>query len=132
MRLSIRQYAEALLSLEQEIGTGSAEKVGKSFLERLSRTRETGKLSRIVREAEQLVREREKSVEVTITTAHTADTKTKALLIRQAENIFPGKKIEASFMTDTDLIGGMKIQSGEVLYDASVRQELSELKKTLC
>ncbi len=44
---------------------------------------------------------------------------------------FTGKKIKAQFKTNENLIGGFKVKIGDKVFDASVANQLSTLKKTL-
>lgn len=131
MRLSIRQYAQALLDLEKDQEAGEAAERSKRFLSWLSRRGETKKLGKIVREAERLMRERSGTAVVRITTAHPADEALRTLLRKQAESVFAGKAVETSFATDARLIGGVKMRSEEVLYDATLATRLERLRSSL-
>ncbi len=130
MRLSIRQYAEALLDLEHVQGEEEAVQSGKRFLLWLSRRGEAKKLRKIVHEAERLIREQSGISAVHITTAHQADTTLRDVLRQQAE-VRIGKRVDTSFAVDARLIGGAKMQSEEVLYDATLATCLDRLKSSL-
>lgn len=131
MRLSLRQYAVALLELEQELGSEKAKEAGKKFVAWLNRRGEGKKLGEIVAAAEKRIHEQSGTVEVTITTVHEADTATRNFLETRAKKIFVAKKIDVSFVTDANLIGGVKMQSEEILYDASLRTSLRKLETSL-
>lgn len=131
MRLSIRQYAQALLDLEREQGAKEAVRSSERFFAWLSRRGEAKKLGKIVREAERLIRERSGTAVVRITTAHPADEALRTLLRKQAESVFAGKAVETSFATDARLIGGVKMRSEEVLYDATLATRLERLRNSL-
>jgi len=131
MRLSLRQYALALLELEQELGEGKAKEAAKKFVAWLNRRGEGKKLGKIVAAAEKRIREQAGVVEVTITTAHAADVATRGVLQVRAEKIFAPKKVQASFVTDANLIGGVRMQSAEVLYDATLATSVRKLQASL-
>lgn len=131
MRLSIRQYALALLDIEKGMGADEARGAGERFALWLSRRGEGRKLAKIVAEAEMIARDRSNKTEVAITTAFEVDQETKGILTGYAEKLFPGKHVEAKFRSDRDIIGGMTIRSSETLYDGSIRQRLSRLKEVL-
>ena len=131
MRLSIRQYAQALLDLEQEQGREGVGEQSRRFVAWLSRRGEAKKLGKIVCEAERLIREQSGGAAVRITTAHLADETLQVFLRKQAERIFAGKTIEASFAVDVRLIGGVKMQSEETLYDATLATRLERLGNSL-
>ena len=131
MRLSIRQYALALLDIEKGMGADEAKGAGERFALWLSRRGEGRKLAKIVAEAGRIAGEQSGRAEVAITTAHEADEETRTMLTGCAEKLFPGKRVEAKFRSDRDIIGGARFRSDEVMYDASVRQQLNELEKVL-
>lgn len=131
MRLSIRQYALALLDFEEGTETGKMHAASEGFVAWLARRGEGKKLKAIVREAERIAGERAGIVNVQVSTAHPADVATQTLLRSRAERMFPGKKVVASFVTDETLIGGALIRSEELLYDMSLSGGLKELEKTL-
>ncbi len=131
MRLSIRQYAQALLDLEREQGGVEATQKSEHFVSWLSRRGESGKLGKIVREAERLIREQSGGAAVRITTAYQADSELRVVLEKEAARVFAGKKVETTFITDARVIGGSKMQSEEVLYDATLRTRFERLGKSL-
>ena len=128
MRLSIPQYAQALLELERE---GGATETASRFFAWLSRRGEGRKAGKIVKVAERLLREQSGIMDVTVTTAQEADTTTKEMLLAQAETVFVGQKIEARFATDADVIGGVKMRSDTFLYDATLSTAVRKLRTTL-
>lgn len=131
MRLSIRQYAVSLLELEKELGEGQSKEAGKKFVAWLNRRGEGKKLGNIIAAAEERVCEQSGVVEVAITTAHEADAMTRDLLETQAKRVFATKKVAMSFMTDAHVLGGVRMQSKEVLYDATLKTSLEQLKISL-
>lgn len=128
MRLSIRQYATGLLELEAGLEAGKAKEAAERFFAWLSRRGEEKKIERIVKEAERLLEERSGIAKVSITTAHAADAGTKDMLSKQAETVFAGKRVEATFVTDPELIGGARMQSDEVLYDMTLSSSMKKLR----
>lgn len=131
MRLSIRQYAQALLDLEREQGTDEVTRNAERFFAWLTRRGEAKKLGKIVREAERLVRAQSGVARVRIATAYLADADLEARLEKEAKTLFAGKGVEVSFVTDARLLGGVKMQSEEVLYDATLATRFAEFGKSL-
>lgn len=128
MRLSIPQYAQALLELEKE---GNATKTASQFSAWLSRRGEGKKLKKIVKEADRIVREKSGIADVTITTAQEADEATKRMLLSQAEQVFAGQSVDTRFVADESVIGGMKLRSESVLYDATLSNAVRKLRTAL-
>ena len=131
MRVSIRQYAGALLDLERGLTPEQAAGAAARFAVWLKRRGESKRLPAIVTEAERLIRERAGQVDVEICMARAAGTEMEQSLIRQAEGIFPGKKIAVKFAQDAELIGGARFQSEEVLYDASLSAAVKRMRSSL-
>ncbi|MBP6889139.1 MAG: F0F1 ATP synthase subunit delta [Candidatus Moranbacteria bacterium] len=131
MRLSIRQYAQALLDLEREQAAGEAAKGSARFCAWLSRRGETKKLGGIIREAERLIREQSGVTLIHITTAYQTDEALRMTLKKQAAAVFAGKTIEAFFGVDARLIGGVKMQSEEIFYDATLATRFNQFGKNL-
>ncbi len=131
MRLSIRQYAQALLDLERETPSAETGLMSERFVAWLARRGESKKLAKIVREAERLLCEQRGIAEVTITTARATDASLEALLRTEAQRLFVGQTVEANFATDASLIGGVKMQSQEMLYDATLTTRSRQLGKSL-
>ena len=128
MRLSIPQYAQALLELEKE---GDAVGTASRFFAWLSCRGEGKKMKKIIGEADRIFRLRSGITDIVITTAHDADTAMKESLLREARAVFAGKRIEARFVTDADVIGGAKFRSDSLLFDATLSTAVRKLKTVL-
>ena len=87
-------------------------------------------LPAIAREFGDLVDRRAGIVKAKITTAvPLADAQRKAFVERLEKS--SGKKINASFIVDPELIGGARVQLGDHLMDSSVRAQLAALRSQL-
>ncbi len=128
MRLSIPQYATALLELEKE---GNATDTASQFFAWLTRRGEGKKMGKIIKEAERILRAQSGITDVVITTAYEVDGATREMLLKQAKDVFTYQSVDARFVTDGSLIGGMKMRSETVLYDATVSTAVRKLRATL-
>lgn len=131
MRVSTRQYAQALLTLGEGLDATQANATAKRFVRWLSRRGEAGKLGHILREADRLSCVREGRIEVSVMTPRHLDVATEEIVEKQASQIFPGKKIAVKYKLDEDLLGGVILQSEEMLYDASLSTAMKRLRATL-
>lgn len=131
MRLSIPQYAEALLDLEKGITPDQAESTAKSFVSWLARRGESKKLPTIVSQAGKMIADRSGIVDVEIVSAKPLEAGREISIIGQAKELFPGKEIRARFVTNPELIGGAQFRSEEVLYDASISGTVKKLRSSL-
>jgi F-type H+-transporting ATPase subunit delta len=67
-------------------------------------------------------------VDVEVKTAVQFNEKQTAELRQRLESIF-NKKIEMNFVIDKDILGGFIAKVGDTLYDASIKNQLSNLKR---
>lgn len=128
MRLSIPQYAQALLELEKE---EKVTEIASRFFTWLVRRGEAKKMGKIVKEAERILKVRSGVTEVTITTAHEASLEAQSVLRAEAEKIFASQSVDAKFVMDADLIGGVKMRSDSFLYDATLSTAARKLRTAL-
>ncbi len=77
-----------------------------------------------------LVDRRDGVAKAKITTSVSLDEKQRADLVRDLERS-SGVKIRATFAVDASLIGGAKVQVGDRLIDASIRNQLEHLARQL-
>lgn len=131
MRLSIPQYAQALLEIEKGMDESMAAGAGKKFFSWLVRRGEGKKMGKILREADRMVKAQSGVADVVITTAHEAPEETKELLRAQAKEVFAGQSVDVQFATDANLIGGVKMRSESMLYDATLSTSVRKLRTAL-
>lgn len=129
MRPTVSQYAQALVELSE--GTADAKTLIGNLFGLLQRRGETEKAASILERLEYLAALKEQRVAVTAVTAHEPTVETKELLAKKATALFPGKKVELSYETDSNVIGGVRFRSEELSYDATIASELASLKKTI-
>jgi F-type H+-transporting ATPase subunit delta len=102
----------------------------RNFLRLLAEKGRAGEVDEIAREFERLVAREQGRLEVELTTAiELSDTDAKAI-VGQIEKA-SGKKVEATRKVDPELIGGLVLQVGSRMVDASVRGRLERLRHEL-
>lgn len=129
MRPTVSQYAEALESLSRD-GMG-VENITENFLGFLKRRGESAKGAAIVKELEKRAAEQSQTLSVTVVTARQLDEDARMLLVKQAEQIFPGKKVDLQYEVDALVIGGARFRAEETLYDVTVLAQLKALKEVI-
>jgi len=77
-----------------------------------------------------VIRERQGVAEADVTSAIELSDGQKKSLAQSLEKK-TGKKIEAKFAVDKDLLGGVVVRIGDTVYDGSVRHRLDEMKAKL-
>lgn len=131
MRPTVSQYAMSL----EELSLGATQEevalIAQNFFRLLKRRGDFKKRDAIVRYVEKINAEKAGEVTVTVVLAHEPDAETKENLVSQASTIFPHKKVSLEYTIDKEMIGGAVFRTDEVLYDATLKAQVNNLKKSL-
>jgi F-type H+-transporting ATPase subunit delta len=109
---------------------GEDEPLFHNFLRLVAEKGRAGELEDIAAEFERLMAREERRLTVELTTARELTDQEADAIVSQIEQA-AGRKVEASRTVDPDLLGGIVIQVGSHLADASVRGRLERLRQTL-
>ncbi|HWN73278.1 MAG TPA: ATP synthase F1 subunit delta [Solirubrobacterales bacterium] len=120
--------AEKVEGLKGAIDGTDAELV--NFLELLIEKNRMTEIFRIRRQFEQLWKQENKRIDVTVTSAVELDP---AVVEKIGEEIErqTGRKAELASRVDDDILGGIVLQVGNMVLDASIRSRLEKLKKSV-
>jgi len=103
---------------------------GVNFVKLLAENKRYNALAEIASLFEEIKAEQEGVLDARITTAYPLSDAQMAGLVAKLESKF-GHKIDASQQLDAELIGGVVIQVGDEVMDASVRGKLADMAATL-
>jgi F-type H+-transporting ATPase subunit delta len=109
---------------------GEADPVFLNFLRLCAEKGRLAETPEIRREFERLVAEEERVLEVELTTARELSAEESAEILRKIEQV-SGRRVVAKSTVDPSLIGGLILQAGSFLADASVRGRLESLREEL-
>jgi F-type H+-transporting ATPase subunit delta len=101
-----------------------------NFLELLAERHRMPALFRIRREFDAMWAEENKLLPVTVTSAVELDEGIVQELGREIEEQ-TGRRVELSSSVDPDVLGGLRLQVGNMVLDATVRNRLEQLRKTV-
>ena len=87
-------------------------------------------LPEIVASFEHVLRERQGVAEAAVASAMELNNSQKTTLVRTLEKL-TGKKVEAKYTLDPELIGGAVVRIGDTIYDGSLRKRLNVLRARL-
>ncbi|MGH9781608.1 MAG: ATP synthase F1 subunit delta, partial [Candidatus Acidiferrales bacterium] len=102
----------------------------KNFLFVLVDHGRTGILSEIQRAFETEINARMGIVDAKVSSARELSAEEKSQLTQTLERV-TGKKVQAQYQLDTNLIGGTTVRIGSTIYDGSVREQLNRLRTRL-
>ena len=109
---------------------GDDEPLFKNFLLLVAEKGRAGELEAIAYEFERLMAREERRLTVELTTARELTDDEANEIVAQIEKA-AGRKVEATRSVDPALVGGIVLQAGTLLADASVRGRLERLRQEL-
>lgn len=130
MKYSPKQYAAALMDSLQSTSPGDQEKVLDNFVKVLAENNDLRLFDQIAEEFHKLDLNRQGIKQVNVKSAHPL-TKENEKAILEELNKLAKTKFELKQEVDEQLIGGVVIQMDDRQLDASVKNNLEQLKKEL-
>lgn len=103
----------------------SSKTIAKQLAHYLVTERRSGELEAIIRDVQSIREEKEGITEATVTSAFPLATQTKTHI----KKLLPGKTVIMNETLDPDVIGGVRIEAGSVLIDATLKRQLEQLKQ---
>jgi len=107
-----------------------ASQIVRNFLFVMIDHRRTQELPEIFRSFQEVVRERQGIAEAEIFSPAALNDAQKKEMTQALERL-TGKKVEAKFSLDTNLLGGVLVRVGDTIYDGSLRNQLNALREQL-
>jgi ATP synthase F1 delta subunit len=120
--------AEKQAGLEKAV-TGASEEF-RNFLNLLAEKHRMPVVFRMRRAYEDLWRERNRKIDVTVTSAIELDPEIVSRIGAEIEKQ-TGQTVELSSRVDDAILGGLVLQVGNMVLDASIRSRLDKLRKTV-
>jgi F-type H+-transporting ATPase subunit delta len=110
--------------------TGGADQELVNFLELLIEKHRVPEVFRIRREFDRLWKQENKRIDVTVTSAVELDPAVVAKIGEEIERQ-TGQKVELASRVDDEILGGIVLQVGNMVLDASIRSRLEKLRKSV-
>jgi ATP synthase F1 delta subunit len=120
--------AEKVAGLKRAVSDADAELL--NFLELLIEKQRMPEIFRILRQLDELWKQENRRIDVTVTSAVTLEP---AVVEKVGEEIErqTGQKVELSSRVDAEILGGIVLQVGNKVLDASIRSRLEKLRKSV-
>ncbi len=107
-----------------------ASKIVRNFLFVVADNQRTHLLPEILETFESVIRQRQGFAEAEVTSAAELTAAQKTVLQQTLERL-TGKKIQAKYSLDAELLGGVVVRIGDTIYDGSVRNRLNQMRARL-
>ena len=124
-KLLPRQYAKMLYELTHDADKKDIPAIVDTFFAYLKREHVTSRVEHIISEFEVYTAEQEGTLPLTITTARKMSSKEINNIAKQ----FASDDVVVTI--DEDIQGGMIVQKGNTIFDASIRTQINRLKQEL-
>jgi F-type H+-transporting ATPase subunit delta len=120
--------AEKVAGLKRAVSDADAELL--NFLELLIEKQRMAEIFRIRRQLDELWKQENRRIDVTVTSAVTLEP---AVVEKVGEEIErqTGQKVDLSSRVDAEILGGIVLQVGNKVLDASIRSRLEKLRKSV-
>lgn len=119
-----KQYATALYDALVGVAENDQSVVIKNFVEIMAKSHKLKQANNIIAEYVKYAKAKEGIMDIEITTAQKADKK----VIDEIKAIF-GKKTESIEKIDKTILGGVKIRTEELIFDATIKTQIGKLKQ---
>jgi F-type H+-transporting ATPase subunit delta len=116
--------------IEKILARLGSSKIIRNFLFVIIDNQRTHLLPEIVQSFEHVLRQREGIAEAEVASAIELNSKQKSTMLQTLERL-TGKKIEAKYILEPQLIGGAVVRIGDTIYDGSLRNRLNVLRAQL-
>lgn len=130
-KTSAKHLALVLLEMTDGKETENITKALKEFAAYLAKEGLLGETETIFPEYQKLYNEKHGIVEVTVTLVERLPEKTRLDLREALKKKFKAKEVHMLEKVDQRILGGMKIQIGDMVYDSSLKNTLTQLEAQL-
>ncbi len=127
MRITPQQYAQAWYDALKATDEQQWPAISQAMLSRLQREGNLSRLGQIRQYVEELEREEQGVVKVTVKTAHDLDKQVISDLVKQ----LLAAEVELDIREEKDLLGGVIVETADRRWDLSARGQLNQLKQQL-
>lgn len=131
MRISPKQYAEALLATVGGKKTGEIKEALKRFIEILCNNNDISKIGKILEKFNKIWNEKRGIVEAEIISAKELDKEILKLINGFIAKLSGAKEVIIDKKVDKSILGGVVIKYNDIVVDGSLRNKLNELKSKI-
>ncbi|MFA5934064.1 MAG: ATP synthase F1 subunit delta [Candidatus Paceibacterota bacterium] len=130
-KVATKQLAKVLLTMTDGKTETESKKAVSEFAEYLGKNGMMSALSKISKEYGILYNKKHTIVEATITLVKRLPERTRILVRESIKNKYKAREVHILEKVDERLIGGMKIQVEDTIWDSSIKNSLSQLEVQL-
>ena len=132
MKISVKQYAQALLEImEQTNEPQEIKKLLSKFVALLAKHNQLAQIDKILAKFSQLWQRAHGEITAEIRTAHDLQPAIKKILEKYLKALANASQLEIKYKQDKSILGGFVATYGDKILDYSYRNRLNQFKKQL-
>ena len=131
MKISARQYAQTLFDLVENVQQTDIPKIIEQFVREMKKNGHITRGAQIIEQFEMIYNEKNRIAKAKITTAFDVRAEQKAQIEAYIKRMHDSQKVDATYVTDATIKGGIIIRVGDEILDASVRKRINTLSQHL-
>jgi len=131
MAISPKKIAEAIYEAAKDKRDGELMQVIKRSVQVLDKKRMLGKSEEVLSALSNIVEKKEGIVRMKVTTAKSLSGEEKKKLENEIKEKYKASSVISEFFEKEELLGGMRVEVGDEVWDATYRNKLHQLEKFL-
>lgn len=129
MRRTPSLYANQMIAMLEKTASDDHKPLLRAFLAEIYARGHWKWIPDIVKRAKKNLYAKENMIEVTVTSAHTLDQKT---INGYLQKVLPERKVITTLKIDTTLIGGVRLETEDMLWDITLSGQIQQLAHKYC
>lgn len=130
-KLSLKKIAEGINEVLEDKSTSKIDATLKNIVEYLHKNRLLKDSNKILGELEKIINKKTGTIKVKIHHAKHLTENYKKTLEHEIKTKYKAKHIESEYFENKDLLGGVKVEVGEEIWDNTYRNKINQLRKHL-
>ncbi|MFA4834318.1 MAG: ATP synthase F1 subunit delta [Patescibacteria group bacterium] len=131
MKITAKQYGEALFESVSDASGGKVKEVVKNFCRVLKANNQVSQLGKIIGQFEQIWNKKNNITKAEIISALKLAPETEKVIGRYLVKTANGGEVKLSKQIDKNILGGVIIKHGDRILDESLRTRLAEFKNAI-
>jgi len=131
MKITVPQYAKSLLAATSGLAPAEVKNIVDNFVALVVKNRQENKLTEIVEEFSKVLDAEQGEVKAEVVSARELDATSKKMVADYLQTRLAAKEVKLTEKISPEILGGFVLRYGDKIIDASLRNNLNNLKNKL-
>lgn len=131
MKITVPQYAKSLLAATSGLAPAEVKNIVDNFVALVVKNRQENKLTEIVEEFSKVWDAEQGEVKAEVVSARELDATSKKMVAGYLQKRLAAKEVKLTEKISPEILGGFVLRYGDKIIDASLRNNLNNLKNKL-